>query len=85
MIISLPVYTELDGLSTNVTQLGQAAHAAMQCVSSHIHSHILLLEAQMSKGNYLTSPSVPPKRLISRIDSSNTEQNMDDLILRSAI
>ena len=74
---------ELDGLSTNVTQLGEAADAAMRYISSHIRSHTLSLKVQTSKGNYLTSLNVFTEEV--DFDSSNTEKNMDDLILKSAI
>lgn len=83
VIVPLPVYMELDGLSTNVTQLGEAADAAMRYISSHIRSHTLSLKVQTSKGNYLTSLNVFTEEV--DFDSSNTEKNMDDLILKSAI
>jgi protein SMG6 len=59
IIIPLPVIMELDGLSANTSQLGEAAQTAMSYISSHIRSHALYLKVQTSKGNnYLTSLTV---------------------------
>ena len=71
---------ELGGLSTNVTHLGEAANAVMQYISSHIRSHTLSFKVQMSKSNYLTSLNVFTEEV--DYGSSNTEKNMDDLILK---
>jgi protein SMG6 len=52
VVVPVPVIMELDGLSSNSTQLGEAAQATMTYVSSHIRSH------SSSKGNYLSSLSI---------------------------
>ncbi|KAJ7109155.1 hypothetical protein C8R44DRAFT_277493 [Mycena epipterygia] len=83
VVIPLPVIMELDGLSSNPSQLGEAAQAAMTYLSSHIRSHATSLKVQTSKGNYLTSLSVRAEQ----VDFANgtSERNMDDLILKAAI
>ena len=58
VVVPLPVITELDGLSSNASQLGEATQSATPYVSSHIRPHALSLKAQTSKGNYLTSLSI---------------------------
>ncbi|CAA7267658.1 unnamed protein product [Cyclocybe aegerita] len=83
VIIPLPVIMELDGLSSNASQLGEAAQAAMSYISSHIRSHALSLKVQTSKGNYLTTLSVRTEEI--DFDGQNAEKCMDDLILKAAI
>ncbi|KAJ7694140.1 hypothetical protein B0H17DRAFT_1057941 [Mycena rosella] len=83
VVIPLPVIMELDGLSSNPSQLGEAAQAAMTYLSSHIRSHATSLKVQTSKGNYLTSLSVRAEQV--DFASGNSERNMDDLILKAAI
>ncbi|KAF7322791.1 PINc domain-containing protein [Mycena chlorophos] len=83
IIVPLPVIMELDGLSSNPTQLGEAAQAAMSYLSSHIRSHATSLKVQTSKGNYLTSLSVRAEQV--DFTDGATERNMDDLILKAAI
>jgi protein SMG6 len=85
IIIPLPVIMELDGLSVNSSQLGEAAQAAMTYISSHIRSHALSLKVQTSKGNYLTSLSVRTEEVNFDSNHANVEKNMDDLILKAAI
>ncbi|KAJ7098134.1 hypothetical protein B0H15DRAFT_824243 [Mycena belliarum] len=83
VVVPLPVIMELDGLSSNPSQLGEAAQAAMAYLSSHIRSHATSLKVQTSKGNYLTSLSVRAEQ----VDFANgtADRNMDDLILKAAI
>ena len=76
---------ELDGLSANTSQLGEAAQTAMAYVSSHIRSHALSLKVQTSKGNYLTSLNVRTEEVHFDRNHSSVEKNMDDLILKAAI
>ena len=83
VVIPLPVIMELDGLSSNTSQLGEAAQTAMSYISSHIRSHALSLKVQTSKGNYLTSLSVRTEEV--DFNGGNTEKSMDDLILKAAI
>ncbi|KAF9483772.1 hypothetical protein BDN70DRAFT_904058 [Pholiota conissans] len=84
VVVPLPVIMELDGLATNTaTQLGEAAAAAMQYLSSHIRPHALSLKVQTSKGNYLTSLTVRTEEV--DFAGGNAEKTMDDLILKSAI
>ena len=49
---------ELDGLSSNTSQLGEAAQAATSYISSYICLHAISLKVQTSKGNYLPTLSV---------------------------
>ncbi|KAJ7349482.1 hypothetical protein DFH08DRAFT_778758 [Mycena albidolilacea] len=83
VVIPLPVIMELDGLSSNPSQLGEAAQAAMTYLSSHIRSHATSLKVQTSKGNYLTSLSVRAEQV--DFADGTSERNMDDLILKAAI
>lgn len=83
VVIPLPVIMELDGLSSNPSQLGVAAQAAMTYLSSHIRSHATSLKVQTSKGNYLTSLSVRAEQV--DFADGTSERNMDDLILKAAI
>ncbi|KAF8212466.1 hypothetical protein K438DRAFT_1958196 [Mycena galopus ATCC 62051] len=83
VVIPLPVIMELDGLSSNPSQLGEAAQAAMAYLSSHIRSHATSLKVQTSKGNYLTSLSVRAEQV--DFADGTSERSMDDLILKAAI
>jgi hypothetical protein len=74
---------ELDGLSANPSQLGEAAQAAMAYLQSHIRSHSTSLKVQTSKGNYLTSLNVRAEQV--DFADGTSERNMDDLILKAAI
>ncbi len=74
---------ELDGISQNPSQLGEAARGAMAYLSSHIKSHSTSLKVQTSKGNYLSSLNVRTEEV--DFSSGNPERNMDDLILKTAI
>jgi protein SMG6 len=76
---------ELDGISANTSQLGEAADTAMTYISSHIRSHALSLKVQTSIGNYLTSLSVRTEELNFNSSHASVEKNMDDLILKAAI
>ena len=84
VIIPVPVIMELDGLSANTSQLGEAARAAMSYISSRFKSHSNCLKVQTSKGNYLSSLSIRTEQADFR-DEASWERNMDDLILRAAI
>lgn len=84
VIIPVPVIMELDGLSANTSQLGEAAQAAMSYISSHFKSHSTSLKVQTSKGNYLSSLSIRTEQVDFQ-DEASWERNMDDLILRAAI
>lgn len=84
VVIPLPVIMELDGLSSNASQLGEAAQTAMAYISSHIRSHALSLKVQTSKGNYLTTLSVRTEE-VDFDANSGAEKSMDDLILKAAI
>ncbi|KAJ6513896.1 hypothetical protein C8R47DRAFT_1092306 [Mycena vitilis] len=83
VVIPLPVIMELDGLSSNPSQLGEAAQAAMAYLSSHIRSHATSLKVQTSKGNYLTSLNVRAEQV--DFTDGTSDRNMDDLILKAAI
>ncbi|KAF8911941.1 hypothetical protein CPB84DRAFT_1812127 [Gymnopilus junonius] len=50
LIESLRWTVVLDGLSSNASQLGEAAQNAVQYISSHVRSHALSLKIQTSKG-----------------------------------
>lgn len=84
VIIPVPVIMELDGLSANTSQLGEAAQAAMTYISSHFKSHSTSLKVQTSKGNYLSSLNIRTEQ-VDFSDEASWERNMDDLILRAAI
>ncbi|KAF8504047.1 hypothetical protein BU17DRAFT_101528 [Hysterangium stoloniferum] len=84
VVIPLAVVTELDGLSSNESQLGTAAVNALSYLTSHLRSHALSLKVQTSRGNYLSSLSVRREQVDLR-DEFSWERNMDDLILRAAI
>jgi len=60
VVIHVPIMMELNSLSTNSFQLGEAAQAAMAYLSSHIQSHSASLKVQTSKGNYLGSLGIHP-------------------------
>ncbi|KAF7304708.1 PINc domain-containing protein [Mycena kentingensis (nom. inval.)] len=83
VVVPLPVIMELDGLSANPSQLGEAAQASMAYLSAHIRTHATSLKVQTSKGNYLTSLSVRAEQV--DFAGGATERNMDDLILKAAI
>ena len=76
---------ELDGLSANTSQLGEAADTAMTYISTHIRSHALSKKVQTSKGNYLTSLSVRMEEVNSNSNYACVEKDIDDLILKAAI
>lgn len=83
VVVPLPVIMELDGLSSNPSQLGEAAQSVMTYMSSHIRTHSTSLKVQTSKGNYLTTLNVRTEE----VDFTNgtSDRNMDDLILKAAI
>ncbi|KAF8559498.1 hypothetical protein OG21DRAFT_1594361 [Imleria badia] len=84
VVIPVPVIMELDGLSSNASQLGEAAQEAVAYITSHIRSHATSLKVQTSKGNYLTSLSVRTEQ-VEFSDESSWDRCMDDLILKAAI
>jgi protein SMG6 len=84
VVVPLPVIMELDGLSSNASQLGEAARGALAYITSHIRTYAASLKVQTSKGNYLTTLSVRTEQ-VDFNDGQTREQNMDDLILKAAI
>jgi protein SMG6 len=48
---------ELDGLVTSI-EAGEAAQNAMAYITSHVRSHSMSLNIQISESDYLTSLSV---------------------------
>lgn len=84
VVIPVPVVMELDGLSANTSQLGEAAREALSYVTSHVRSHAMSLKVQTSKGNYLTSLNVRTEQ-VDFTDRDSWEKNMDDLILKAAV
>lgn len=83
ILVPLAVITELDGIATNDSPLGQAATAAISYIVTHIRSHSLSLKVQTSKGNYLSNLNVRSEEV--EFANESWERNMDDLILRAAI
>ena len=83
IIVPLAVVTELDGIASNASQLGEAAKSAISYITSHLRSHSISLKVQTSKGNYLSTLNVRSEQL--EFASDSWERNMDDLILRAAI
>ncbi|KAH9946315.1 uncharacterized protein BXZ73DRAFT_86461 [Epithele typhae] len=83
VVVPLPVIMELDSQSSNMNQLGEAAGAALQYISSHVRTHSASLKVLTSRGNYLSNVNVRTEQ----VDFSNSgwERNMDDLILRAAM
>jgi hypothetical protein len=79
---------ELDGLSSNTSQLSITAKEALTYISTHVRSHGASLKVQTSKGNYLSSLSVRAEEVDFSIGASgrgDVDRNMDDLILKAAI
>ena len=58
IVIPVPVIMELDDLSSNTSQLSEAAQAAMAYVSLHTQTHSASLKVQTWKGNYLSSLAI---------------------------
>lgn len=85
IIIPLPVIMELDGLSSNISPLGEAASAASEYINSHLRSHSISLKVQTSKGNYLTNLSFRSEQVEFSVGDQGWERSMDDLILRAAV
>jgi predicted ribonuclease YlaK len=85
VIIPLAVITELDGLSANSGELGIAALAAVDFISSRIRSHSISLKVQTSKGNYLSALKVRVEDVQFKADDNSWERSMDDLIVRAAV
>ena len=85
VVVPLPVIMELDGIRSNASQLGEAAQAAMDYITSHIRSHSLSLKVQTSKGNYLATLNVRSERVDFDSNSPTADKSMDDLILKAAI
>ena len=84
VVIPVPVIMELDGLSANTSQLGDAAQEALSFITSYIRSHGTSLKVQTSKGNYLTSVSIRTEQ-VDFTDKTSWEHCMDDLILKAAV
>lgn len=78
------VVTELDGLSSNDSQLGTAATTALAYLIAHLRTHATSLKVQTSRGNYLSTLNVRSEQ-VDLSDALSWERNMDDLILRAAI
>lgn len=92
ILIPLAVITELDGISSNQTELGKVASAASQYITSHIRTHSTSLKVQTSRGNYLSNLNIRSENFdfISRDNRNgeaghNWERTLDDLILRAAL
>ena len=83
VVVPLPVIMELDSQSSNMTQLGEAAGAALQYITSHVRSHSTSLKVLTSRGNYLSNLNVRTEQV--DFSSNAWERNMDDLILRAAM
>jgi hypothetical protein len=83
IVVPLAVITELDGISSNASQLGDAAKAAISYIISHVRSHSMSLKVQTSKGNYLSTLNVRSEQV--DFGRESWERNMDDMILRVAI
>ncbi|KAI0665042.1 hypothetical protein C8Q70DRAFT_904630 [Cubamyces menziesii] len=83
VVVPLPVVMELDSQSTNQSELGQVAGAALQYISTHVRTHATSLKVQTSRGNYLSNLNVRTEQV--DFSSGNAERNMDDLILRAAL
>lgn len=77
--------TELDGLASNVTPLGDAAKAALDVVSTKVRTHGSSLKVQTSKGNYLSTLAIRSEQVKFANADTSWERNMDDLILRVAL
>ena len=84
VVIPVPVIMELDGLSSNASQLGEAAQEAVAYITSRIRSHAMSLKIQTSKGNYLTSLTVRTEQ-VEFFGEESWDRCMDDLILKAAI
>lgn len=84
VVIPVPVIMELDGLSVNTSQLGEAAQEALSFITSHLRTHRTSLKVQTSKGNYLTSVSIRTEQ-VDFTDKASWEHCMDDLILKAAV
>jgi hypothetical protein len=84
----------LDGISANQSELGQAASAASQYITSNIRTHSTSLKVQTSRGNYLSTLNIRSenfefashdKRNGDGNNGHSWERNLDDLILRAAL
>ncbi|KAL4074508.1 hypothetical protein V8B97DRAFT_2092695 [Scleroderma yunnanense] len=84
VVIPVPVIMELDGLSSNASELGDTAQEALSFITSHIRSYGTSLKVQTSKGNYLTSVSIRTEQ-VDFTDKASWEHCMDDLILKAAV
>ncbi|KIJ69496.1 hypothetical protein HYDPIDRAFT_79483 [Hydnomerulius pinastri MD-312] len=84
VVIPVPVIMELDGLSSNPSQLGEAAQEAVSYITSHIRSHATSLKVQTSKGNYLATLNVRTEQ-VDFAEADSWDRCMDDLILKAAI
>ncbi|KAL0947160.1 hypothetical protein HGRIS_013287 [Hohenbuehelia grisea] len=85
VVVPLPVIMELDGLASNASKLGEAAREALSYITSHIRTNSKSLKVQTSRGNYLPTLAVRTEEIDFVHDGSNSDRNMDDLILKAAI
>lgn len=83
LLLFLLVVTELDGISKNISPLGDAAHGALTYLIAAVPSHSSL-KVQTSKGNYLRNLSVRSEHIDFK-SNANSDRTMDDLILRSTM
>lgn len=83
VLLPSPVVMELQGLSLNTGQLGEAAKEALAFTSTKMKTHGLSLKVQTTKGNYLNSLGVVAEDV--DFSDASDERNMDDLILKIAI
>ena len=77
VIILVPIVMELNGLSSNSSQLGEASQATMSYISSRIRSHSASLKVQTSKGNSLGIYT----EQVDFQDEAFWEWNVDDVTL----
>ncbi|KIJ57743.1 hypothetical protein HYDPIDRAFT_34831, partial [Hydnomerulius pinastri MD-312] len=84
VVIPVPVIMELDGLSSNPSQLNEAAQEALSYITSHIRLHVTSLKVQTLKGNYLTTLNVRTEQ-VDFAEADSWDRCMDDLIPEAAI
>ncbi|KAJ7578382.1 hypothetical protein C8J56DRAFT_868550 [Mycena floridula] len=82
VLIPVPVLMELEGLSLNPSQLGDAAKEALTFIGLRMKTHGRSLKVQTTKGNYLNNLAVVAEEVSF---SASDERNMDDLILKIAL
>ena len=72
VVVPLPVIMELDSQSSNVSQLGDAATAALCYITSHIKSHAILLKVLTLRSNYLSNLNVRTEQ----VDFARAQQHV---------